>query len=563
MATRSTVGVSFSEADIRGLLDSWNGSKPLPMVYLRGPPADGELQREAWRAVCYLLRYRDGGFMVLALFLEEVVTHLASDAFSSADGAPGLVSKDVELIWESPRGKTIGAATAILVDFTWEAAQHFRRVQAIRISSAASPEVLRMMLEEQAVRPNVSSAWEASQSWIEELIEDDAMGEYYTGEEELVQEPPQGSRVNFVAPSPKAAAAPDLGQEDVIKQLHARIVDLEAQAAAHPTTPQHPPRIPRELFPAEQQQGPVNPQMWDKLNFLAGAAPPRLGRLEQSAAASRRSPQATSFLDAEKEAEVVEVDEYDELTQQITDPMQKMLALQLKQTNALVNRLAPRSSQDALTMALGSGSANESGSSGSGVRGCAAREVYLRQIEDSSMVARVVLRNAQKDMGISDQAVYPGLMRDYMEKKVPLGDMKLLTYMATFLGHAWEAAYIARDELMLGYISRGLMFIEQCALDAGRTQTAWLLLGLPEPNWAVTSQNRRRQALQPFARLAAPQWVAANVAFLRDLDFMETRLKASKNAKETAEEEVKPDRKPYPKKKFPKGKPSGGDTSEV
>lgn len=128
----------------------------------------------------YLLRYRDGGFMVLAPFLEEVVTHLASDAFSSADGVPGLVSKDVELIWESPRGKTIGAATAILVDFTWEAAQ-----------SAASPEVLRMMLEEQAVRPNVSSAWAASQSWIEELIEDDAMGEYYTGEEELVQEPPQ------------------------------------------------------------------------------------------------------------------------------------------------------------------------------------------------------------------------------------------------------------------------------------------------------------------------------------------------------------------------------------
>ena len=561
MATRSTIGASFSEADIRGLLDSWSGDKPLPMVYLRGPTAEGA-SKESWRAVCYLLRYRDGGFMIHAPFLEEVVTYLATDAFSLGEGFPGMVSKDVEMLWETGRGRTVGSATATLVDFTWEAAQHFRRAQAIRISTASTPELLRMTLEEQQVRPNVSAAWQASQNWIEEQLEDDAMAEYYTGEEELVRDPPVHTRVKFVEPSAKAAAAPDHGQEDLVRQLQARIVDLEAQSAAQPATPQLPPRIPRELFPAEQQ-GAVNPQMWEKLNLLAGAAPPRLGRLEQAALGGRRSPQTANFLDAEKDAEVLEVDEYDELAQQITDPMQKMLALQLKQTNALVNRLAPRGSQDALTMALGSGSANESGSSGSGVRGCAAREVYLRQVDDASLVARTVLRNAQRDMGISDQAVHPGLMRDYMEKKVPLGDMKLLTYMATFLGHAWEAAYTARDELMLGYISRGLMFVEQCALDAGRAQTAWLLVGLPEPNWAVTSQNRRRQALQPFSRLAAPQWVAANVAFLRDLDFMETRLKGSKNAKEAGDEETKPERKPYPKKKFPKGKPSGGDTSEV
>lgn len=153
-----------------------------------------------------------------------------------------------------------------------------------------------------------------------------------------------------------------------------------------------------------------------------------------------------------------------------------------------------------------------------------------------------------------------------MEKKVPLGDMKLLTFMATFLAHAWEAAYLAKDELMLGYISRGLVFVEQAALDAGRTQMAWLLVGLPEPNWAVTTQNRRRQALQPFARLAAPQWVAANVAFLRDLDFMESRLKGTKvGGKETIEEDAaqpdRPPRRPFPKKKQKGDKGQGGGDS--
>lgn len=550
MASRATLNSSLSEADIRGFLEPWDESKPFPTVFLRGPIQDGA-SKELWRALCFLIRCREGGFMMLVPFMEETVTHLSSDLFLQEDGTPMVFSKEVEVTWETSRGRAMGSATAMLVDCSWEVAGQLRRSQPLRVIAPNSPELFRVTIGDQSVRPTVLSVWEASNQWVEEIGADSALADYFTAEEEML---------------PDGQQTADQEQQDLVQQMQARIVELEGQLAARPKAQAAPPRLPRELFPAAEQDQ-LDPQMWEKLKVLAGAAPPRLGRLEGAVGSARKQSPTARFLDAEREAEVVEPDAFDDIAQNLTDPMQKLLALQLKQTNALVNRLAPKAINDPLSVALSGGSANESGSSGSGVRGCAAREVFVKQMEDASLVARMVLKNAQKDLGISDQAIYSGIMRDYMEKKVPLGDMKLLTFMATFLANAWEAAYLAKDELMLGYISRGLIFVEQTALDAGRTQMSWLLVGLPESNWAVTSQNRRRQALQPFARLAAPQWVAANVAFLKDLDFMESRLKGTKlGNKETVEEDAsqpeKPTRRPFPKKK-PKGDKSqgGGDNA--
>ena len=168
--------------------------------------------------------------------------------------------------------------------------------------------------------------------------------------------------------------------------------------------------------------------------------------------------------------------------------------------------------------------------------------------------------NAMKDLGVSQP--YPGMMRDYIEKKVPLNDMKLLTLFGHYLAHAWETAYNESNELMLGYVSRGLLMIEQSAMDAGKTQMAWLLVGLPEPNWSVINQNKKRSGVQPFARLAQPSWLAANIGFLKDLDFMETRLKSAggKPTSKESEEAVDKPKKPWPKRKGKSDK-SGSETT--
>ena len=72
--------------------------------------------------------------------------------------------------------------------------------------------------------------------------------------------------------------------------------------------------------------------------------------------------------------------------------------------------------------------------------------------------------------------------------------------------------------------------IEQIALDKGRCQFGWLLTGLTEPDLAQISMHKQRLGIKPYAKLAAAPWVAANVAYLRDIDFLETRLRSSAGA---------------------------------
>lgn len=103
--------------------------------------------------------------------------------------------------------------------------------------------------------------------------------------------------------------------------------------------------------------------------------------------------------------------------------------------------------------------------------------------------------------------------------------------------------------------------VEQAALDAGRMTMAWLLVGLPEPNWAIIEKNQVRRTIRPFSKLARPAWMAANLAFLKDLDYMETRLKDNKIDKPLKEpEDTNPSGDPKPKKKA-KGKSKGKSTS--
>lgn len=259
------------------------------------------------------------------------------------------------------------------------------------------------------------------------------------------------------------------------------------------------------------------------------------------------------------EAEAVEQDELAALTAEVQDPFHRLMALQLKQNQELLSRMIPRQT-DAITSVL-AGSGSDSGSSGSGIRGCTARETYVRQLEDHGQVGRLVLQNAMKDLGVTSP--YPGIMRDYLKKKVLLGEMKLLTMFGYFLAHAWETAYNAQDEIFLGYISRGLLMVEQTAMDSGKTQMGWLLTGLPEPNWALVVQNKRRVGIQPFCKLSQPSWIAANVAFLKDLDFLENRMRGagSKLGKDAespndADKWDKPPKKVWPKRKSKAEKPA-------
>ncbi|CAE7351933.1 unnamed protein product, partial [Symbiodinium pilosum] len=116
---------------------------------------------------------------------------------------------------------------------------------------------------------------------------------------------------------------------------------------------------------------------------------------------------------------------------------------------------------------------------------------------------------------------HPGLLRDYLEKRVGISEFRTLGYMVTFFAHGWAAARTSKNVEMEAFCGRGVMVIEQMILDSGRVQVGWLLGGMPEP----------------FFNTAA------------GLDFLESRVKAAKDntrqqttseATETPNEQPKP-----------------------
>eukprot|EP00439_Symbiodinium_sp_Y106_P052966 s425_g7.t1 len=116
----------------------------------------------------------------------------------------------------------------------------------------------------------------------------------------------------------------------------------------------------------------------------------------------------------------------------------------------------------------------------------------------------------------------------FLDKKVPLHEHKTLGYMATFLAYGWQASRESGNTEMEAFCGRGLMAIEQMILDNGRLQIGWLMTGMPEPVFPGTVAARRGAALRPFSKLCKPAWAASCLAYVKDLDYMESRLKAAR-----------------------------------
>ena len=555
MASRTSLSAGLTEANIREQLDlSRTPGRSLPVVLFESV-ADEETPQ--WRTLSFLLRYRIGGFMVVFPLEEAVSSYL--DQWQDGDGMPLVLYQVAEVKMETGRGRYVCQSQVILADFPWPMARHFRRAPSSR-ASATLGDIMKFQKDDVILRPNLLSAWDASETWVRAQAEEDLLyQEYVTAaeEQEEVEEAPDPEEE---AATGREGTLPQGESVEVIKQLQARIEELESrQPSFVAATPKRAPS--RDLFPPGTGAGALTDATWAKLQAAAGPSPARLGKFEvgSRAAGVRDTARKTSFLEAEVEAEVVEQDELTALTAEMQDPFHRLMALQLKQNQELLKQMVPKQS-DAISHVL-AGSGNDSGNSGSGIRGCSAREAFVRQLEDHGQIGRLVLQNAMKELGVT--APYPGIMRDYVERKMPLGEMKLLTMFGYFMAHAWETAYNSQDEVFLGFISRGLLMIEQSAMDGGKTQVGWLLTGLPEPNWALVAQNKKRVGIQPFSRLSQPSWIAANVAFLKDLDFLENRMRAagSKLGKEAdtpsdADKWERPPKKVWPKRKAKGEKPA-------
>ena len=290
------------------------------------------------------------------------------------------------------------------------------------------------------------------------------------------------------------------------------IPEPAAPASRRPVTPVEAAMPSTRPAPSRQAHGPspgLSADDWATLRRLAGAAPSRTGRVEQA-----QLPDPAAGLQLESEFEALPpadvVDPQAELPPTGTS-MEMLLLASLRQNAVLLEKLSGGSrSQDTIQDALGgAGSASDSSS---GIKGHLAREAFLKQVGDLKKVSKAVESNALSELGLSSSE--PGLMKAYVSQRVPFAEHRML-------GHVAAIAAAGCD--LKGFCSRLLVFTEQAALDSGKLSLAWLLAGYPDPApqmWQV----RRAPGLKPFSRLCAPQWLAANLAYLKDLDYAETRM---------------------------------------
>ena len=185
---------------------------------------------------------------------------------------------------------------------------------------------------------------------------------------------------------------------------------------------------------------------------------------------------------------------------------------------------------------------------------------------DLGRVAAVTQANAARELGLAEEKIDGTLMKKYVERRIPIGDNKMVGYIAYMMAEAWMVGWEAENLQLLGIVSKVLYFLEQTSLDAGRMQLAWLLTGMAEPPLNLYANNRRRVGLQPFCRLCHPTWVAANLSYVRDLDILESKmLSMGKPSKALLQqEEHEPEEGPKPKRRVrpPKGKGKKGGEQE-
>jgi hypothetical protein len=495
---------------------------PLPGLFLVVSTEDADAVRAAQ---CYLLKQRQGGFMIAAPAVDLVLDFFAAQL--DEGGEQLILEHRAEVAMETTRGRRLGNETILLADLPWEAVDFFTRAHPLRGALAQATRLTGFVVGGANARPVAGSALSAASRWVAGAMDESTAREYTTAEEAEDEE---------LLPE----EAPDLDGDPVpsaqaYNALLERLQRLEADLPPRPPTPA--PEAGRAagagLFVGAEAA--LSPEEMEQLRGLAGTAPRRTTTgLRQGAAPQPPDPVegvlAESMLGALPPVDME--DPLAALTPQAT--LTQILAAQLRQNAVLMERLASHST-DPLHRAL-SGTGGGSGSDGSSVKGCVAREAFVKQIGDLLRVAKVTEAAALTELGLGE--TYPGLMKAYNER-VPWNDQKLLGHIATIAAEGWDTAHRTKNEAVQGFCARMLMFTEQVALDGGRLPMAYLLAGYPDPSPAVFAP-RKRSGLKAFSRLAAPSWVAANLAFLKDLDWMETRLANTAKGKPSPTAETPP-----------------------
>ena len=471
-----------------------DGGRALGSLALHFPQtSDGP----AHASIAMVVYARQGGYMVVVPGGEDLSSYVEELDLHGATDKPGFYEGTASL--ETSRGRLLGDGKVLLVDLPWSMLVHFTYASVLRGPSMAGVDVANWAVEGVTARPVKQSVRELADEWIASGMGEVEAQDYLTGEE-LIEDPMpvrQGPR--------KGQQSAQAAETAALKQ---RIAELEAQVKTPPglmqaaPKPMSGPGRVAGLF-AQSQAADLTESEMTHLQRLAGMAPPRVPGAEtrrQQVAPS--TIQDDSFLvDLEREAQEPEeqmaMQEMD--LQQIQDPFQKLLFAQLQQNNLLMRKIMGPRSQDPVLGALGAGGGDNVTGSSTGVKGCLAREAFVKVVADNHKLADLVRQNALKELGFDAGRADGSLMRRYVERRIPLADQKLLAHIATLLAEAWATGHASNNTELLGVVGRMLIFVEQVAIDSGKLQLGWLLTGVTEPAHHLLVSRQKQPGLQPFS----------------------------------------------------------------
>ncbi|CAE7673514.1 Senp8 [Symbiodinium sp. CCMP2456] len=490
----------FEEPDDNGQLQP---DRPLPTLHLI-LSSDGD-DEQARLARAALVKIRPGGFLVI-LPVDERITEVLLNIVSE-EGDPVVLDSEAQVEMETIRGRSLGTMTVVMADIPWEGVGAFTAVHPARGALAREVRVLPFNVGSTSGRPRTASALSAAATWIRNIMDAETAAEYLTAEEFAGEE----AVVDEEAPELEPV------QASVTEQLLTRLQQLESRVGTG-VAPTPAPGLGGPGLLRAPPAGGLDADGLARLRSLAGPAPKRVPK----AAAAPPAMRAGDTIHRETELEVLPAAEAEDPFAEATseNPLHQILAAQLEQTKLMMERLAPQRSLDSVAAALGSGSASGSGEN-SGVRGCMARDAFLRQVQDLERVADIAQTNALRELGLD--SAEPNLLKLFVERRMPLANLKTLGYIASFAAEGWELGHRLQNRQLQGFAARLAMLCEQASLDGGRLQLAWLLGGFAEPPPAMWL-NTRRSGVKPFSSLAHPSWIAGNIAYLRDLDYLETRM---------------------------------------
>lgn len=480
-------------------------------------------QRGGSAAEAFLVGKRRGGFLlaVPAGFLTEEELRAAEE-----EGYRGALGPAYDVSVLSAGGELAAPLTSrvTLVDV----ALSVRESLSLR-SSVALEEITHTFVDDQGepVVPDAAELWDSACGWLDEADARPLRTGGYVTAESGGQTPPLAvgapRRAAAAEPSPPAAAAVDTAQLAAeVRALSARLQDLTllgglAPAPAVPLPVAQSPLAASRAAPLQQLLPAVPP-------VARGAAPlpapprrlfdPVPGRAPAAAAGD---PDAVNGFDGPDD------DEDEELVEDAPGDLRgetRLMRQLLVQTSAAVAALARRPGDD--LQALLGGSPEMGGSSVGGARGAAAMEAQRRHLQrspaDVVATTRALLAEA---LGGGGRASLDATA--YVLRYGTFQGNREAAMVAWILASVWnllEAGDPAGGQALVGI---ALAAVDQWGM-SGRMDVGYLWTHLPEPPWAILERGAHRQSLRPFSRLAAPMWVAASVAYLRDMETLQDRL---------------------------------------